>query len=242
MINFCVSLTTLPTRIDNINQTLDSINNQSIKPDKIFLNLPRIFKRFPGYKFTEKQIEEIKKKNLIISECLDYGPGTKLMGSLEKIKKYDCVILLDDDNIYHKNTLEILINNFLKHKTNYSYFVNEIFSMKFGQGSDGFLIVSELLNDIEIFYDKYVKDNKNLFLDDDFWISMYLYCEKKSFIKNTIHDFKEKTGEELSYIQTPNKDIDALNKTVHKNNDFLNRRKKQKIEFIKYKLKKLVRI
>ena len=105
MINFCVSLTSIPSRIDNIQETIFSIKNQTMKPIKIFLNLPFKFRRFPEYKFTEEQIDRLNKFNLEISRCEDYGPATKLMGSISKIKKdYDCVILIDDDNIYHKKT------------------------------------------------------------------------------------------------------------------------------------------
>ena len=48
---FCVSLTTIPSRIENINITIDSINKQTIKPDKIFLNLPTEFRRFKKDRF-----------------------------------------------------------------------------------------------------------------------------------------------------------------------------------------------
>ena len=30
------------------------------------------------------------------------------------------------------------------------------------------------------FYNKYVEKNYNMFLDDDLWFAIYLYCEKKS--------------------------------------------------------------
>ena len=30
-----------------------------------------------------------------------------------------------------------------------------------------------------------------MFLDDDLWFAIYLYCEKKSYIKNIIHDFQK---------------------------------------------------
>ena len=36
MINFCVSLTTLPSRVSSIKKTIDSIKKQSLKADKIF--------------------------------------------------------------------------------------------------------------------------------------------------------------------------------------------------------------
>ena len=241
MINFCVSLTSLPSRINNIDQTLNSISNQTLKPTKVFLNLPYKFKRFPNYNFNNHQISILEKYNLEISRCEDYGPATKLMGSIEKIKSnYDCVILIDDDHIYHPNTFEILINNFQKEKINYSYYLNKIFNIRNGQCSDGFLINTKLLDNIEMFYDKYVKNNKNMFLDDDLWFAIYFYCEKKSYTKNLIQEFRNKTGEYLSYKQNINKDIDALHQTEHRSNKFINRRKIQKIEFIKYKIKKII--
>ena len=59
MIKFCVSLTSLPSRIDNIEETIKSINNQSLKPEKVFLNLPYKFRRFPEYKFSENQLSKL---------------------------------------------------------------------------------------------------------------------------------------------------------------------------------------
>jgi len=43
---FCVSLTTIPSRIKNVYKTIENLNNQTIKPDKIFLNIPNEYKRF----------------------------------------------------------------------------------------------------------------------------------------------------------------------------------------------------
>ena len=243
MINFCVSLTSLPSRIDNISETIQSIENQTLKPNKVFLNLPLNFKRFPEYNFTTNQISKLSKYNLEISRCEDYGPATKLMGSLNKInKEYDCVILIDDDHIYHERVFEIFIDNFKKEKVNYSYYMNKIFNIRNGQCSDGFLINVKLLDEIEDFYEKYVKKSRNMFLDDDLWLAIYLYCEKKSFTKNIINDFINKTGKKMSYTQSINKDIDALHQNEHKSQRFINRRKIQKIEFIKYKFKKFLNL
>ena len=241
MTNFCVSLTSIPSRIDNISKTLNSIKQQTLKPNKIFLNLPYSFKRFPNYMFTNDQISKLKSFNLDISRCDDFGPATKLMGSIDKIKNnFDCVILIDDDHIYHERIFEILINNFKKEKINYSFYLNKIFNIKNGQCSDGFLINVALLDKISEFYDSYVKNNKSMFLDDDLWFAIYLYCEKKSHIKNVIKEFRSLTGETLSYKQYKNKDIDALHQNEHKSKALINRRKIQKIEFIKYKFKKLL--
>ena len=116
MTNFCVSFTTIPSRIDDIKKTIDSINNQTLKPDKIFLNLPYKFRRFPDYSFSKDQITKLEKYNIEINRSNDYGPSTKLIGSLEKIKKFECVIILDDDHIYHDKMFEIFINEFKKKK------------------------------------------------------------------------------------------------------------------------------
>ncbi len=237
---FCVSLTTLPSRIDNINDTLYSIQKQTLQPDKIYLNLPFAFKRLKDQLFTQNQIDRLNNYELQISRCDDFGPATKLMGSIDLIKNnYDCVILLDDDHIYHKNCFEILIKNFKKEQINYSFYLNKIFNIRHGQCSDIFLLNTSLLDKIKIFYNKYVQDNKNMFLDDDLWFAIYLYCEKNSSIKNLLNDFRNLTNEEVVYKQSINKDIDALHQTVHKKKFFINRRKIQKIEFIKYKLKKI---
>ena len=58
MINFCVSLTTLPSRIENIKRTIVSIDSQTLKANDVFLNLPYKFKRFKDYAFTENQLSE----------------------------------------------------------------------------------------------------------------------------------------------------------------------------------------
>ena len=84
MTNFCVSFTTIPSRIDDIKKTIDSINNQTLKPGKIFLNLPYKFRRFPDYSFSKDQITELEKYNIEINRSIDYGPSTKLIGSLGK--------------------------------------------------------------------------------------------------------------------------------------------------------------
>jgi len=242
LINFCVSLTTLPSRIDNIEETIFSIKNQSIQPDKIYINLPYNFKRFKNYNFSSEQIKRLKSYDLEIIRCEDFGPATKLMGSINKIKdNYDCVILLDDDHIYHNSSFEIMLNNFKKEQINYSFYLNKIFSIRHGQCSDIFLINTKFLDEIEIFYRKYVEKNNKMFLDDDLWFAIYLYCEKKTYIKNLIEEFRKTTNLDIVYTQNLNKNIDALNLTVHKKKFFLNRRKIQKIEYLKYKIKKIFR-
>ena len=41
-----VSFSTIPTRVHDIEPVLKSLNNQTLKPDKIYLNIPKKYKRF----------------------------------------------------------------------------------------------------------------------------------------------------------------------------------------------------
>ena len=237
MINFCVSLTTLPTRIGNIKKTIDSIKNQTIKPSKIFLNLPYKFKRFPSYEFNQKQLYDLEKLDVEIKRCDDYGPSTKLMGSLNQIKNFDCVVILDDDHIYHKEIFEIFINEFKKNRNNYSYYVQKVFKLNMGQGADCILINTNDLDNIEIFFKSFVQNNMNLFLNDDLWISLYLQFIAKNKILDLRERFKQITNKELVYEIHSN--IDSLKDVMKKG--FINRRKKAKIEYLKFRIKNYLR-
>ena len=37
-------------------------------------------------------------------------------------------------------------------------------------------------------------NSTNMFLDDDLWFAIYLYCEKKTYIKNLIDEFNKETN------------------------------------------------
>ena len=41
-----VSLTVIPPRIKNLNESIESLLRQTKKPDKIFINIPLKYKRF----------------------------------------------------------------------------------------------------------------------------------------------------------------------------------------------------
>ena len=138
--NFCVSMTSIPPRFHTLKKTLNSIEKQKIKPERIFLNIPKNFIRFKNIKY-DFNILLNSFKNLTIIKCEDYGPGTKLLGSLNKILNYDFVVLIDDDHLYNKNMLKIFYEQLNKNiNTSYSFCVYDIMDCKIGQGADGFLI------------------------------------------------------------------------------------------------------
>tara|TARA_B100001093_G_scaffold122511_1_gene115217 strand:+ start:51 stop:1583 length:1533 start_codon:yes stop_codon:yes gene_type:complete len=183
-LTFCVSLTSIPSRFSSVNKTIDSLNNQTKKPNKIFLNIPKSYKRFPNYNSKFYKFNQ-KFKNVEIVTCKDNGPGTKLLGSIKKIRNYDYVILVDDDHIYKKEMLSFFYLNALKNFENcYSFCVYNIKDCKIGQGADGFMINTAFLVNINKFFNKHVKNNNKLFFNDDLWISIFLNKIAKKNIIN----------------------------------------------------------
>ena len=176
-----VSLSTIPPRINDINKSIDSILNQTIRPDKIFINIPKKFKRFK---------EEIKDDQIPnfpsiveVTRCDDRGPGTKLLGSINKLNKESLVILADDDQVYENFMIDKLHHFYNKNPNNaYSFYVHPLGKFGIGQGADGFAINTKHLDGIQDFYDKIVKDYDELFLYDDLWISYFLHFFKKNKI------------------------------------------------------------
>jgi hypothetical protein len=178
---FCVSLSSIPSRFDSVTRVVKSLNEQTLKPSKIFLNIPYNYKRFPDAKNINLDIfKDIKNDNFEINRSEDYGPGTKLLGSINSLKNFDFVILVDDDHYYHPRMCEIFNKRFNSNKEQaYSFFTLKIYDLIMGQGADGFLINTNHLDGILDFYNKHVRNYKHCFLNDDFWISMYLNKFKK---------------------------------------------------------------
>ena len=177
-----VSVSTIPPRIRNIKKSIHSLENQTQKPDKIFLNIPYKYRRFENG-VLDKDIPTFENKNVEITRCEDCGPGTKLLGSLNKFEKNSLVILADDDHTYEDYMIEKFFYFYSKAPNNaYSFYVHPLGNFGIGQGADGFAINTNHLKGIKDFYDKVVKDYKELFLYDDLWISYFLYFFKKNKI------------------------------------------------------------
>ena len=176
-----ISLSTIPKRINEVNKSIDSLLSQTLKPDKIFINIPKKFRRFKE-EIGENDIPKFP-KNVEVTRCEDCGPGTKLLRSLNKIDNSSLLILADDDHLYKDYMIEKFFYFYSKAPNNaYSFYVYPIENFPVGQGADGFAINTNHLDGIENFYDKIVKHNKDLLLNDDLWISYFLYFIKKNKI------------------------------------------------------------
>ena len=111
---FIVSFTTSPTRINKCGPMINSILDQTRKPDLFLLNIPEKFARTGEFYIVPKYI----RKSLTVNRVdTDYGPATKILPSVmylrdgtDNTKNYDPentrIIYLDDDIAYPKRMIE----------------------------------------------------------------------------------------------------------------------------------------
>ena len=212
-----VSTSTIPQRIKNLDKSIKSLLNQTKKPDKIFINIPFKYKRF-SETIKDDQIPKFDSSVVEVTRCEDCGPPTKLLGSLNKLEKNSLVILFDDDHVYENYMIEKFFYFYSKAPNNsYSFYVHPLGNFGIGQGADGFAINTNCLKGIKNFYDKVVKDYKELFLYDDLWISYFLYFFKKNKILSLQEHLKKSDDGKPSLIYTTRIVTSGLIQTYGKN-------------------------
>jgi hypothetical protein len=110
-----VSLSTLPSRIDNIDAVIRSINDNTMRPDAIYVNVPTYSKREQRDYHIPPKLHAID--NVIVNRIdTDYGPVTKLYPTLEnEIDPETIIICIDDDHQYDSD----LINNLVERSNTY---------------------------------------------------------------------------------------------------------------------------
>ena len=230
-----VSISTIPQRIKNLNKSVKSLLNQTRKPDKIFINIPFKYKRF-SETIEDRQIPKFDNNFVEITRCEDCGPGTKLLGSLNKLEKNSLLILADDDHTYEDYMIEKFFYFYSKAPNNaYSFYVHPLGNFGIGQGADGFAINTNHLKGIQNFYDKVVKNYKELFLYDDLWISYFLYFFKKNKILSLQEHLKKNKDGKQSLIYKIHTVNSGLVSTYGKNiAEAVNKRDQIAVESFKY--------
>ena len=234
-----VSLSTIPQRLKNLNESVESLLKQTRKPDKIFINIPFKYKRF-SETIDDSQIPKFGTSEVEITRCEDCGPGTKLLGSLNKLKKNSLVILADDDHTYEDYMIDKFFYFYSKAPDNaYSFYVHPLGNFGIGQGADGFAINTNHLKGIEKFYDEIIKDYKELFLYDDLWISYFLYFFKKNKILSLQNYLKKNNDGQSSLIYKKHIIASGLVETYGKNLiEAVKKRDQIAVESFKYIQKK----
>ena len=234
-----VSTSTIPQRIKNLDKSIKSLLNQTKKPDKIFINIPFKYKRF-SETIKDDEIPKFDSSVVEITRCEDCGPATKLLGSLDKLEKNSLVILFDDDHVYENYMIEKFFYFYSKAPNNaYSFYVHPLGNFGIGQGADGFAINTNHLEGVKIFYDKFVKDYKELFLYDDLWISFFLYFFKKNKILSLHEHLKKDDDGNRSLIYKTHIVTSGLVSTYGKNLiEAVRKRDQIAVESFKYMQKK----
>lgn len=214
--NYIITLTTIPTKFDNLYMTIDSIISQTLLPNKIIINIPKIYNfRMNNSQIPKDKIDEFMNKyskyNIYINELNeDYGPGTKLLGLLnsEITNNFDIyntyIVLVDDDVIYKPYFLEHF-NKYIQNSYNIEIASYCVYNRGFniGQGVDGFFIKLNTLDKFLQYYD-IIKEEDYIKYHDDVYISYYFYL-----IQKHLHHITAPNNC-LIYNTQPNYDIDAL--------------------------------
>lgn len=98
-----ISLTTTPHRINQMETPLECLALQNIPIRKIFVNIPYMFKRDNLEYAIPEWLEAMP--NVTILRTADYGPATKLLGTLKNasLNEKTIIITVDDDTCYPPN-------------------------------------------------------------------------------------------------------------------------------------------
>ena len=230
-----ISLSVIPQRLENLSLTIESLLNQTKKPDKIFVNIPFKYKRF-SETIDEKKIPIFDSNLIEVIRGYDYGPGTKLLGPIKKLEKNSLIILVDDDHVYKNYMIEKFYYYFTKAADNaYSFFVYPVENFPVGQGADGFAINTDYLEGIERFYNKIVNTSDDLFFNDDLWISYFLYFIKKNKIFSLQNQLKKNSDGKSELIYEKRILSSGLIEMYGKDfNEAINKRNKILIRGFKY--------
>lgn len=99
-----VSLTTSPTRIEHIGPLLRALARQTRPPDRIVLNLPRVFAR-TGARFGALPFFVTNAPLVLVNWVDDAGPASKVLPTCALVDDPDATIISVDDDIEYKPTM-----------------------------------------------------------------------------------------------------------------------------------------
>ena len=169
-----VSITTLPSRIDRIRPTIESLLGGSHVPDRVLIAIPPFSQREQRDYVVPAFLGEFGPSVEVVRCGQDWGPGTKLLGSLDALPEKSYLVVADDDVIYKSSFLSVLIAaQSADHSASFSYYVYRTGGLWVGQGCDGFSFWKPNLAGITDFARAHIAGTSYR-LHDDLWISYYL--------------------------------------------------------------------
>lgn len=111
-----VSLTSTPANFHNLHNTVETLINQTVRPDRIVINAPKFYTRqdFNNDLFSTSLSTRFGCRGLVeLNRCADYGSSTKFIGLLNiarSIEDEDVIIVLDDDIGYPEKMIETYLH------------------------------------------------------------------------------------------------------------------------------------
>ncbi|WP_167852771.1 glycosyltransferase family A protein [Pseudotabrizicola sediminis] len=104
MTRVVVSLTAIPPRFPYLDEVLQVLLRQTLKPEAILLNIPQRYRRESFNPVEPPVVPEGVTLNRVER---DFGPATKVLPAVQKYRDQDMLIFFcDDDKIYDPQVLE----------------------------------------------------------------------------------------------------------------------------------------
>jgi hypothetical protein len=205
------SFTTSPQRVKNLKPILEKLQNQTIKPEKIIVNIPPKFKRTNetyDYDVITKLEKDIPLVHFNKIEK-DYGPLSKVIGGLQYINDMDSILIICDDDIFYKNDFAEKVINKLKDNKDkvvagFAYRHTHHFGVNIVEGFNGYGFNRNIIDYnklIEIY--NLIEPYTHCYKSDDFVFSYFLK-------NNNIEAIEIGDGYQPLESYTENEHIDAL--------------------------------
>lgn len=224
--NIVTSCTTSPLRIFKMKETLNSLEKQTVSPTYMILNLPYVYARTNEQYVIPDYIQN--NTNIVINRLeIDYGPATKLIGSILNIPNNEdtWIVVHDDDQLYLQNTIETYveyINKIDNKKIAFTisgfdiinnkviHYKSDLERVKILEGFCTFCVHRSVFEDDFIPYILNVIKNKDCKLSDDLILSNYISYKNIKVLQISNENISKNmwwnSGCELEY----GKETDAL--------------------------------
>lgn len=174
-----LSFTTIPERLDRAKKLAEDILKNLTGFEKLIINIPTSYKKFPFFSKKTSELGFPDHPKLIINRCLDYGPITKLVPTLQlyEIQHQECILIIFDDNEYHLESFKIIAEKQeLNPSKSFSYYTYPY--KKLSNVAQGVDIISfwnpNLTSFLRFFQERILNRNRYCFYVDDLVISYYL--------------------------------------------------------------------
>lgn len=191
-----ISMTSTPPRFKYLSEVIRNLKQQTRPFEKIILNIPKEYKRYPGeYQLPEEVLND--EKVYVNHVDVDLGPITKILPikDLEFIDDMDLIFTVDDDIEYIKNIIHRFMNEFEREEREYAItgrglvikgkkaFRDGEIITRFLQGYSGCLYRKVYFKNFSEEYLDLILNKRECFVSDDIVISAWL--EKENIkIKN----------------------------------------------------------